>query len=125
MTRLLQITLFLLAIMLVFINVNAFKGDATFYYTGLGACGTTNKNSELVFALPAKNFDPSPGGNPNKNKNCGRRAKVKFGSKSVIVRCVDRCAGCKPGDIDLSPAAFDKLADRKRGRILVTWEFIS
>lgn len=125
MTRLLQITLFLLIIMLVFINVNAFTGDATFFYTGLGACGKTNKNSELVFALPAKMFDPSPGGNPNKNPNCGRRAKVTFGNKSVTVKCVDRCAGCKPGDIDLSPAAFDKLADRKRGRIKkVKWEFI-
>src|SRR3954453_1106872 len=116
MTRLLHITLFLLTIMIVFINVNAFNGDATFFYTGVGACGKKNKNSDLIFALPAKMFDPSPNGNPNLNKNCGRRAKVTRGKKSVIVTCVDRCAGCKPGDIDLSPSAFDKIGKRDEGR---------
>ncbi|GBB84422.1 hypothetical protein RclHR1_01100014 [Rhizophagus clarus] len=125
MTQLLQFTLFLLTIMLIFINVDAvFHGDATFFYTGLGACGKVNKNSELIFALPAPMFDPSPRNNPNLNPNCGKLAKVTRGKKSVIVKCVDRCSACKSGDIDLSPAAFDKIANRNEGRVPVTWKFI-
>jgi expansin (peptidoglycan-binding protein) len=125
MAQLLHITLFLLTIMIVLINVNAFNGDATFFYTGVGACGKKNSNSDFIFALPARMFDPSPGGNPNRNRNCGRKAKVTRGKKSVTVTCVDRCAGCKPGDIDLSPAAFNKIAKPEEGRVKVTWNFIN
>src|SRR6266498_2272943 len=118
MARLHYILLF--AIMAIFIDTaSAFSGDATFYSPGLGACGKSSSNSDLIFALPAVMFDPSPGGNPNKNKNCGRKVKVTRGRKSVIVRCVDRCTGCKFGDIDLSPAAFRKLGAFSEGRVNV------
>jgi hypothetical protein len=35
---------------------NAFTGDATFYHVGLGACGWTNNNDELVAALNAPQY---------------------------------------------------------------------
>ncbi|CAG8652610.1 9169_t:CDS:1 [Funneliformis mosseae] len=120
--------------MIIFVDVNdtapvpantKFTGDATFFDTGLGACGRVSNNGELIFALPSVMFDPSPGGNPNNNPNCGRLATVTRGANSVTVMCVDRCVGCKSGDIDLSPAAFNQIANPDEGRVLVSWSFIN
>ncbi|CAG8516056.1 5720_t:CDS:1, partial [Cetraspora pellucida] len=85
------------------------KGDITFYDVGLGACGKVNSNSDLICALSPQVFGTSPGNNPNKNPNCGRQLQVTCGSKSVVVTAVDRCAGCGPQDVDLSPSAFGRL----------------
>lgn len=44
------------------------------------------------------------------------------GGKSVTVKIVDRCGGCKgPTDLDMSPSAFDVLAPESKGRIPITW----
>ncbi|RHZ82889.1 hypothetical protein Glove_103g76 [Diversispora epigaea] len=102
-----------------------FYGDITFYNLGLGACGTVNSDSELACAIPGSQFDQfTPNGNPNMNAKCGTFVKVTRGNKSVVVKVVDRCAGCKFGDIDLSPAAFNQLADPAEGRVQGCWEFI-
>ena len=43
----------------------------------------------------------------------------------VTVQVVDRCVGCKYFDLDLSPAAFEELADLSVGRLKnVFWEFV-
>lgn len=102
-----------------------FSGDATFYEVGLGACGKVNNDNQFIVALNHDMFDPSPGNNPNKNKNCGRKMKVSYKKKSVTVTVVDRCGGCKKGDVDLSPHAFSKLADPSVGRMRVKWKFIT
>ncbi|RHZ81888.1 hypothetical protein Glove_117g328 [Diversispora epigaea] len=103
------------------------EGDATFYGVGLGACGFTNTNDEMIFAMPAVMFDPSPNGNPYQNPNCGKEAivtrRVGGVKKRVRVICVDRCVGCKYGDIDLSPAAFNMIASPDEGRVKVEVRF--
>ncbi|PQE10847.1 Rare lipo A protein [Rutstroemia sp. NJR-2017a BBW] len=68
-------------------------GDLTYYDVGLGACGWTNSDSEMV----------------------------SYGGKSVVVKVVDKCMGCKTDDLDLSPAAFTALAPESLGRIKGTW----
>jgi len=50
-------------------------------------------------------------------------ATVKHGSKSIIVKIVDRCEACAVDDIDLTPAAFEALADPGLGRTDVEWHF--
>jgi hypothetical protein len=50
-------------------------------------------------------------------------ATVEHGGKKIQVKIVDRCVGCKEGDIDLTPAAFAALADMALGRTTVTWRF--
>jgi rare lipoprotein A (peptidoglycan hydrolase) len=50
-------------------------------------------------------------------------ATVTHGGKSIQVKIVDRCVGCKYDDIDLTPAAFAALADPALGRTDVTWKF--
>ncbi|KAF9255162.1 plant expansin [Marasmius fiardii PR-910] len=102
-------------------------GDVTFYTPGLGSCGITSGPNELVAAAPAGIFDtfPGAGANPNLNPICKKKARVTANGKSVDVTIVDRCPGCVGGSIDLSPAAFTKLAPESVGRIKgATWTFI-
>ncbi|KAK4220540.1 RlpA-like double-psi beta-barrel-protein domain-containing protein-containing protein [Podospora fimiseda] len=100
-------------------------GDLTWYNTGLGACGFWNNDNELVAALNAPTFDPkTPGGNPNKNTLCNKKIRVTYQGKSVDVKVVDRCPGCNANALDLSPAAFKKLASLDKGRIVGTWNWI-
>ncbi|RIB28841.1 expansin module family protein [Gigaspora rosea] len=99
-------------------------GDITFYDVGLGACGKTNSNSDLICALSRADFGSSPGGNSNKNPSCGKTITITCpGSKSVTVKVVDLCEGCKSGDLDLSPTAFNHLAKASVGRLQCDWEF--
>lgn len=127
----------------------AFDGDGTYYNVGLGACGQYNNNNQLVAALviapPPRTytltfpnlllifvnimqnkpqFGSSPGGNPNHNPNCGRQALVHGPKGQVLVTIVDMCPACGWGSLDLSPAAFSKIADMAQGRVHITWDWV-
>ncbi|KAI8579550.1 hypothetical protein K450DRAFT_271859 [Umbelopsis ramanniana AG] len=92
-----------------------YSGDGTYYSVGLGSCGKTNEDSEMVAALNA----PQMG----KNKYCGKSAKVKGPNGSVTVKIVDTCPECDSGSLDLSPSAFKKIGDMSDGRISISWEW--
>ncbi|TFK38754.1 hypothetical protein BDQ12DRAFT_712698 [Crucibulum laeve] len=109
-------------------------GDATFYQpaevmsqTGIGACGTLVSSTEFLAAVSYKLFDTYPGatGNPNQNPICNKALTANYEGKSVRVTVVDRCADCEGEfNIDLTPVAFDVLADRSLGRLHnVTWDW--
>jgi len=104
-----------------------YTGDATFYSPGLGACGQTNGPNDFIAAASYKLFDSFPGAtaNPNNNPICGKSLTAKVNGKSVTVRITDRCAGCQgEGDLDFTPAAFQKLAPLSVGRIHgMKWSF--
>ncbi|ELR15053.1 riboflavin aldehydeforming enzyme, putative [Acanthamoeba castellanii str. Neff] len=102
----------------------AFDGDGTYYNVGLGACGQYNNNNQLVAALNKPQFGSSPGGNPNHNPNCGRQALVHGPKGQVQVTIVDMCPACGWGSLDLSPAAFSKIADMAQGRVHITWDWV-
>lgn len=88
------------------------SGKATYYAVGLGSCGDTNSDSEMVAALSGDIMD----------KNyCGKSITIKGGSGSVTVKVVDTCPGCASGSVDLSPAAFKKLGPLSKGVIPITW----
>ncbi|XP_006454400.1 hypothetical protein AGABI2DRAFT_140389 [Agaricus bisporus var. bisporus H97] len=56
-------------------------GDATFYATGLGACGIVNKDTDFIAAASKDLFDAFPGyngANPNKNPMCNRRVSATY-----------------------------------------------
>lgn len=83
------------------------------------------------------------GANPNNNPTCGKYINVKgkffdqlnvkrmfihsfpqIGPKgSVRVKIVDTCPPCVKGDVDLSPAAFGKIADFAAGRVKISWSW--
>lgn len=92
-------------------------GDLTFYEVGLGACGWTNTDGEMVVALSQGLMGSQSNGNPN----CGKKIKITYGGKTIVVEVVDKCMGCKTNDLDLSPAAFSALAPESDGRIQGTW----
>lgn len=90
------------------------SGDATYYDVGLGSCGESNSNNDMVAALSKDLM----GGD---NSYCGQKISIKGDSGSVSVKVVDTCPSCDKGSIDLSPAAFKKLGDLGEGRIPITW----
>ena len=108
-----------------------YQGDGTYYSpsVGFGSCGHQNADSDLVAALAAVTMGAYNPSNPNNNPVCGHKVKVwetSNPSKTVTVTIVDTCPGCKGRwDLDLSPAAFDKLANPSVGRIHLSWEFAS
>ncbi len=78
-------------------------------------------------------FDPSPGdpmvGAMNEtdyqgSAPCGACAHVTGPTGEVTVRIVDRCPECAPGDIDLSPQAFERIAALSAGRVPITWTYV-
>jgi hypothetical protein len=105
------------------------SGDGTYYETGLGACGWTNVDTDMIAAIAHDTFDTYPGytgANPNNNPICGKKVTAYYGGNSVTVTIVDRCAGCaKSSSLDFSPSAFSQLADQALGRIAITWDWES
>lgn len=91
----------------------SYSGDATFYEVGLGSCGQTNSDDEMVVALSSELM--------GSGNYCGKSINVKSDSGSVTVKVVDTCPSCSKTNLDLSPAAFKKLGDLSEGRIAVTW----
>lgn len=114
------LSLVIMAFAALFVSVQAapieargsMSGQATYYDVGLGSCGDTNSNSEMVAALS---------GDIMSSKYCGKSITVKGGSGSVTVKVVDTCPGCDKGSVDLSPAAFKKLGPLSKGVIPITW----
>jgi hypothetical protein len=67
---------------------SVYSGDGTYYDVGVGSCGFTNSNTELVAALNAPQIQN--GANPNNNPQCGQWIKVTnpANNKSVTVKIV-------------------------------------
>ncbi|KAI5858011.1 riboflavine-aldehyde-forming enzyme, partial [Tricharina praecox] len=90
------------------------SGEATFYEPGLGACGRVNGPNDMIAAVAI-----------GRGKGeCGNRIRVSCGGKQIEVEIVDLCASCAPNDVDLSPIAFNQLADPDQGRVAITWEYV-
>ncbi|MCB9594329.1 MAG: hypothetical protein H6719_16480 [Sandaracinaceae bacterium] len=91
-------------------------GDGTYYdANGSGACGFPAQGGGelLVAAMNAPQYDGS--------NVCGSCAHVVGPMGEVTVRIVDLCPECARGDLDLSPDAFDHIAERSAGRVPITW----
>jgi hypothetical protein len=106
--------------------VNTYTGDMTYYETGLGACGWTNLDSDMVIALAHGMMGTQSNGNPY----CGRMVSITYGGKTITAKVVDKCMGCAEDDIDLSHAAFAALVPQygtpqDPGRVVCQWGFIS
>ncbi|GAN09433.1 riboflavin-aldehyde forming enzyme [Mucor ambiguus] len=96
---------------------SSMSGDATYYSVGMGSCGKTNSDGEMVAALSEKLMGTGADGS-----YCGKSITLTSkGGKSVTVKVVDSCPGCGEGDVDLSPSAFKKLGSLDQGVIPITW----
>jgi hypothetical protein len=96
-------------------------GEGTYYSpsVGVGACGALSADTELVAALNVPQFGAFA--NPTNSPACGACLTITGPKGSVQVKVVDKCPGCKQGDLDLSPAAFNQVADMAAGRVKITW----
>ncbi|CAG8688017.1 4701_t:CDS:2 [Ambispora leptoticha] len=97
------------------------SGDGTYYDPGVGtgACGELNNDHEFVAALNAPQFGVFA--NPANSPVCGACIKINGPKGSVKVKIMDKCPVCKSGDVDLSPVAFNKIANEADGRVKITW----
>ncbi|KAK2461855.1 hypothetical protein APHAL10511_006318 [Amanita phalloides] len=103
-------------------------GQGTYYAPGLGACGIVNSNTDHIAAVSHLLFDAFPGYNginPNTNPVCGMKVKVFYQGRAVTVTITDRCVGCDITSLDMSPGAFDNLADEAVGRLFnIHWHWL-
>lgn len=95
---------------------SSFSGDGTFYTVGLGSCGKTNTDTELVAALSSDLMSDG--------KYCGKKIKITTSTGTVTATVVDTCPGCAKGSVDLSPSAFKKIGKVAAGRIAIKWSFL-
>jgi expansin (peptidoglycan-binding protein) len=93
-------------------------GEATFYEAdGTGKCSFDPVAAPaLVAAIDDADYADAA--------LCGACVEVRGPRGRVTVRIVDRCPGCKPGGLDLSEAAFARVADPVDGRVPVQWRVV-
>jgi expansin (peptidoglycan-binding protein) len=94
-------------------------GDGTYYAAdGTGNCSfDASPNDLLVAAMNHPDYGTA--------QWCGACVAVTGPKGAVTVRIVDSCPGCAHGDLDLSPQAFDMIADHAAGRVPITWHEVA
>ncbi len=102
-------------------NDDVKSGEGTFYG---GIAGSSGGNCSLPVA--ANDFMHCALNNTDyQNSNaCGACLEVTGSLGKTIVKVVDRCPECKPGDVDLTQQAFSKIANPIDGRVPITWKFV-
>ena len=95
-----------------------YSGDGTYYGGGsLGNCSFDQNLGVLYAAMNATDYEGA--------RTCGAHVQVTGPDGTVTVQIVDQCPECAKGDIDLSPEAFDLIADPVDGRVPITWKLVS
>jgi expansin (peptidoglycan-binding protein) len=92
------------------------SGVATFYDTGTfatGACSVPNVDG-VTAAITSARW--------NNAAHCGECLNVTGPLGSTIVRITDECPTCQDSGLDLTTAAFAKIADPVDGIVPITWE---
>ena len=103
-------------------NGTVHEGEATFYEDGLlGNCSYPPEARPVYHA--AMNRADYAG-----SRACGTyvhvRRKDDPEKREVIVLIDNQCPECSRGDVDLSPAAFERIAERVEGRVDVEWNYV-
>jgi expansin (peptidoglycan-binding protein) len=89
------------------------SGTATWYtLAGLPNCSFPSQPDYFVALGPAE-YDAAGA--------CGGYLDLTGPDGSVRVKVVDQCPECDAGELDLSKAAFAKLADPQRGKVTITY----
>lgn len=96
-------------------------------YTGEGTYYDANGDGNCMFGPSPNDLMVAAMNNPQYNTAawCGAYVAVTGPNGSTVVQIVDRCPECKSGDLDLSPQAFDKIANRIDDRVSIRWHLVS
>lgn len=102
-------------------RAETFTGKATYYAVGLGACGNTNSDSEMVVALNSAQYQAINGAECGKSLSITNPSNGKTASATVV----DMCPGCAHGSLDMSPTLFQQLASGglDEGVFSISWSF--
>ncbi|KAL7334287.1 hypothetical protein PS15p_203074 [Mucor circinelloides] len=99
-------------------------GKGTFFAPNRGSCGWKNTKNDLIVAVNAKDM-ANKKHKSDENPNCGRMVEIVNASgDKVKAQVADTCPECSKGDLDLSPAAFIKLAPFKQGIVKIRWRYM-
>jgi expansin (peptidoglycan-binding protein) len=94
------------------------QGRATYYrHNPKGGACTLPGSDSLVVAMNGYHYGNAA--------LCGACVEVQGPSGTVVARVVDRCVGCAQGSLDLSRAAFARIAPLSAGRIDVSWRVVT
>ncbi|KZP27533.1 hypothetical protein FIBSPDRAFT_853390 [Athelia psychrophila] len=96
-------------------NRSSHSGRGTWFTPGLGNCGKHNKSTDMIVALPTKDY---AGGS-----HCEKMIHITSGGKTHSAKVVDRCPDCSEGDLDMSESLFKEFASLGKGEIKVSWYF--
>lgn len=97
-----------------------YSGPATWYDSdGDGACLFGRGPDDMTVAMNQTDYEAS--------KACGAHIEVRASNgRTLRVRVNNLCPSpCRVGQLDLSKAAFARLADPMVGEISVTWKLLS
>ncbi|WP_239376319.1 MULTISPECIES: expansin EXLX1 family cellulose-binding protein [unclassified Frankia] len=98
-----------------------YTGYGTFYsLSGAGNCLYEDAGADASHSYAALND-----ADYENARMCGGYIQATGPRGTVVVKIVDRCPECKPGDIDFSPEAFATIADPVAGRVPISWRLIS
>ncbi|KAJ3284585.1 hypothetical protein HDU76_008268 [Blyttiomyces sp. JEL0837] len=108
-------------------------GQGTYYYpsttagvVGVGACGKPIPNSAPVVAIGHHLYDTKTiNGNPNNNAFCGMCVQVVGAKGTTYATVADRCEACQDVDLDLTIGIFSLVDDVAKGRVTLSWKFVS
>lgn len=95
-----------------------FSGTATYYLTGMGACGQYSQPSDFIVALNSAQYG---GGYPG--PNCFKPITICAKGKCVGATIMDECPTCGYGSLDLSEGLFTQFANTGDGVFQMTWTF--
>jgi expansin (peptidoglycan-binding protein) len=94
----------------------SFTGEATYYdaTVGMGSCGIPLPGSNVV-AMNWQQYQP---------EFCGKCVMIQGSLGSAKAQVIDKCPGCKSGDLDLHEPLFRQVDDPAKGRVKITWSFV-
>ncbi|KZS39586.1 hypothetical protein AWE51_08005 [Aquimarina aggregata] len=102
-------------------NDDVKSGEATFYG---GVAGSSGGNCSLPVAADDVKHCALNNADYDNSNGCGACLEVTGSRGKTIVKVVDRCPECKPGDVDLTQEAFSEVANPIDGRVPITWKFV-
>ncbi|KAF9351346.1 hypothetical protein BGX26_010638 [Mortierella sp. AD094] len=100
-----------------------FHGRSTWFSDITGSCDIDFDQGDMIVAMNEHQMGSLQGS----GSMCGKKVRVYSGDRSVDLKVVDTCPSqyCNRGTLDLSQAAFRKLAGGlSKGVLSLRWEFI-
>ena len=105
-------------------NETVFTGEGTYYdlsSSAVGGLGNCSFDHSIISPFYIGAMNAVQYGDAD---YCGACAEVTGPIGTVVVKIIDQCPECAHGDIDLSPEAFDQIANRIDGRVNISWKVV-